>query len=309
MSRSSDPAVSGLELWQWRQEARAAALEANVPVEELDWLLLSVSDLDKLALRLDSYKGRLEIPLDRSLAQLTQQWQQRIKDRVPVQYLAGVTPWRNFSLGVSPGVLIPRPETEWAIDLAWGSAQSDSRPHRETSLMEGDWADLGTGSGAIALGLAEVFPKAILHAVDRSPDALAIARENAVSLGYGDRIQFYCGSWFEPLHPFQGLHSLRGIVSNPPYIPTAMLRELEPEVANHEPAIALDGGPDGLDCIRHLIATAPTYLCPGGILLLEMMAGQAPAVTELLQDQGSYSQIEIFSDLAGIERFARAYRS
>ncbi|WP_254567872.1 peptide chain release factor N(5)-glutamine methyltransferase [Oscillatoria sp. HE19RPO] len=309
MSRSSDPAVSGLELWQWRQEARAAAIAANVPVEELDWLLLSVSDLDKLALRLDSYKGRGHIPLNRPLAQLKEQWQQRIQNRVPVQYLAGVTPWRNFSLGVSPGVLIPRPETEWAIDLALNAAQSESRPHPDTPLTEGDWADLGTGSGAIALGLAEVLPNITLHAVDRSEEALAIAQENALNLGYGDRIHFYCGSWFEPLHPFQGLNRLRGIISNPPYIPTALLRELEPEVAHHEPAIALDGGPDGLDCIRHLIATAPTYLSPGGILLLEMMAGQAPAVTELLQDQGSYTQIEIFSDLAGIERFARAYRS
>ncbi len=308
MTCSSERQVSGLELWQWRQKARAAATVANVPVEELDWLLLAVSDLDKLALRLESYKGRSQIPLNRSLAQLTEQWQQRLQDRVPVQYLAGVTPWRNFSLGVGPGVLIPRPETEWAIDLALRAALSDARRNPKTPLTEGEWADLGTGSGAIALGLAEVLPKATIHAVDRSEEALAIARENALSLGYGDRIQFYCGSWFEPLHPFQGLKQFSGIVSNPPYIPTAMIRELEPEVAHHEPAIALDGGPDGLDCIRHLIATAPTYLCSGGILLLEMMAGQAPAVSELLQRQGHYCQIEIFSDLAGIERFARAYR-
>jgi release factor glutamine methyltransferase len=308
MTRSSDLLVSGLELWQWRQEAHAAARAANVPIEELDWLLISVSDLDKLALRLESYKGRSQIPLNRSLAQLTEQWHQRLRDRVPVQYLAGVTPWRNFSLAVSPGVLIPRPETEWLVDLALGAALSDSRPNSEILLSEGDWADLGTGSGAIAIGLASVFPQATIHAVDRSEAALAIAQGNARGLGYGDRIQFYCGSWFEPFHPFQGVKRFQGIVSNPPYIPTPMLQELEPEVSHHEPAIALDGGADGLDCIRHLIITAPTYLCSGGILLLEMMAGQAPVVTDLLEQQGSYCQIEIFSDLAGIQRFARAYR-
>ena len=173
-------------------------------------------------------------------------------------------------------------------------------------LQQGQWADLGTGSGAIALGLADVFRTATIHAVDRSPDALAIAQQNALNSGLADSIRFYQGSWWEPLESLKGQFS--GMVSNPPYIPTSTVSTLQPEVVNHEPHLALDGGADGLDCIRHLIEISPTYLRPGGVWLVEMMAGQAEAVRELLQNQGSYCNIEIHADLAGIERFAVAYK-
>lgn len=305
MNPSSDRQVCGLQLWQWRRDAIAAATVAGVPLDEVDWLLLEVADLDKLALRLESYKQRSQIQLKLPLSELSAAWQRRIQDKVPVQYLAGVTHWRNFALTVTPAVLIPRPETEGAIEAAIAACKTvplTVSPPLET----GQWADLGTGSGAIAIGLADRLPDATIHAVDRSATALAIARHNAERLGFSQRIHFYCGSWFEPLDSFQA--QLSGVVSNPPYIPTQMVAELQPEVAQHEPHLALDGGPDGLDCIRHLVATAPLYLRTGGILLFEMMAGQAGAVTELLQQQGSYCQIEILSDLAGIERFARAYR-
>jgi release factor glutamine methyltransferase len=99
------------------------------------------------------------------------------------------------------------------------------------------------------------------------------------------------------------------MIANPPYIPSAIVPTLQPEVAWHEPHLALDGGNDGLDSIRHLITTAPEYLLPGGIWLIEMMVGQARIVSELLQAQGSYNNVQIFRDLAGIERFALAYRN
>mgnify|MGYP001810241827 CR=1 FL=1 len=288
------PVVSGRELWQWRQDAIAAASVAGVPTEEVDWLLMAVAGLDKLALRLDSYRPLLHITILLPLEQLSRQWEQRLQDHFPVQYIAGMVGWRQFSLAVNPSVLIPRPETEYLIDLAVGANQ------------EGNWADLGTGSGAIAIGLAAALPSATIYAVDCSPEALATAQENATSLGFAHRIHFYLGSWLEPLSPLQG--QLNGIVTNPPYIPSAMVPQLQPEVAKHEPHLALDGGVDGLDCIRQIVSIAPAYLRPGGVLLLEMMAGQAPAVTELLHLQGSYSQISIHSDLAGMERFACAYR-
>ena len=98
------------------------------------------------------------------------------------------------------------------------------------------------------------------------------------------------------------------MVANPPYIPSTLVPQLQPEVAHHEPQLALDGGADGLECIRHLVETSPAYLRSGGVWLIEMMAGQAQTVTELLQNQGSYCNIEIHADLAGIERFALAYR-
>lgn len=289
--------ISGLQLWQWRNTALQAAIATDVPPAEVDWLLLEVAGLDRLALRLESYKNWPQIQLQLPLEELDHLWQRRLHDRLPVQYIAGVTPWRNFQIAVSSAVLIPRPETECLIDLALASANNAS----------GHWVDLGTGSGAIALGLADALPKATIHAVDYSLEALAIAQTNAHKLGFADRIKFYQGSWWEPLTFLKGQFS--GMVSNPPYIPTSTLPTLQLEVVNHEPHLALDGGTDGLDCIRHLIEISPSYLQPGGVWLIEMMAGQADAVRELLQNQGSYCKIQIYPDLAGIERFALAYKS
>ncbi|HEY9707137.1 MAG TPA: peptide chain release factor N(5)-glutamine methyltransferase [Oculatellaceae cyanobacterium] len=295
--------VTGLELWQWRQDARQSAARAGVPIAEVDWLLQEVAGLDSLALRLESFKERPKIELRYPLPVLSQLWHRRLHDRCPVQYLAGVTPWRNFSLTVSPAVLIPRPETEYLIDLAVKAVKNSPT----LKLASGHWADLGTGSGAIALGLADTFQSATIHAVDRSADALATAQLNAQQLGLQERIKFYQGSWWEPLHALKG--QVSGMVSNPPYIPSRLVEELQPEVRHHEPHLALDGGTDGLDSIRQLITTSPDYLRPGGVWLIEMMAGQADIVAQLLHQQGSYCHIQIFSDLAGIDRFALAYRS
>ena len=174
---------------------------------------------------------------------------------------------------VTPAVLVPRPETELIVDLA--------KENNLIFLGDRHWVDLGTGSGAIALGLADVFPQAIVHAVDLSPDALEIARENAVNLNLEPRINFYQGSWWSPLKFLEG--KVAGVVSNPPYIPTAQIKHLDPEVVNHEPHLALDGGDDGLRDIRYLVETSPQYLTSGGILLMEIMAGQAKKVIKLLQ--------------------------
>lgn len=295
--------VSGLELWQWRTAAQKAAIAADVSPAEVDWLLQELAGLDKLALRLQSFKDWSQIQLQMPLKDLDMLWQRRLKDRLPVQYIALVAPWRQFKLAVSPAVLIPRPETECLIDLAVAAAKNSW----VTELEQGHWADLGTGSGAIALGLAAALTAAMIHAVDCSPAALAIAQINAQQLGFADRIHFYQGFWWEPLESLKG--QLDGMVANPPYIPSSLVPQLQPEVANHEPHLALDGGSDGLDCIRHLVETSPTYLRPGGVWLIEMMEGQAQTVTSLLQNQGSYCNIEIHADLAGIERFALAYRS
>ncbi|MDX2216926.1 MAG: peptide chain release factor N(5)-glutamine methyltransferase [Oculatellaceae cyanobacterium bins.114] len=292
--------VSGLALWQWRAAARQQTIAAKVPIAELDWFLQAIADLDRLSLRLETFKERSQIVLKISFVDLQQRWQQRLQEQVPVQYLAGTTPWRQLTLKVAPGVLIPRPETEGIIDLAL-MAIADHPP----DFAQGHWVDLGTGSGAIAIGLADALPHATLHAVDCSAAALAIAQENAQTLGFASRIHFYQGHWFDPLAHLAG--QLSGMVSNPPYIPHPLIPTLQPEVDRHEPHLALDGGPDGLDAIRYLIAIAPRYLKPDGIWLIEMMAGQADSVTHLLQQQGQYGDISIHRDLAGLERFALAY--
>ena len=293
--------VSGEKLSEWRDTAISAAVSANVSSSEVDWLLQEIAGLDSLALRIGSFKEKSQIQLKLPLQQLSKLWQQRLSESLPVQYIAKTTTWRHFNIKVSPSVLIPRPETESLIDLAAGATANNS------TMQQGNWADLGTGSGIIALGLASAFSQAKIHAVDRSSEALSIARLNADNYDLGDRIKFYQGFWWEPLDFLKGKFS--GMVSNPPYIPTNTLPELQPEVYKHEPHLALDGGKDGLECIRHLIETSSDYLKPGGIWLVEMMAGQADKVTQMLHDNGSYSKIEIHLDLARIERFALAYKS
>ncbi|NET42102.1 peptide chain release factor N(5)-glutamine methyltransferase [Okeania sp. SIO2B3] len=299
MDFSSDCVVSGLDLWQWYRSAQSDGLKAGIYVTEVDWLLQEFAGLDRLTLRLESFKDWPNISMRLSLVELNNLWYRRLNEKVPLQYLTGVTYWRNFSLDVGSGVLIPRPETECLIDLVVAATNSVSH------LQEGIWVDLGTGSGAIAFGLAEVLTEASIYAVDCSSEALAIARQNGTKLGLGNRVNFCQGSWWQPLEHLRG--KVSGMVANPPYIPSDMVSTLQVEVRKHEPHLALDGGADGLDCIRYLIETAPIYLVSGGVWLVEMMSGQGEMVAEMLQDNGAYCGVEIFSDIEGVDRFAMAY--
>ncbi len=298
--------ISGENLWQWRQSARQDTYdyicnlqEAEGYLRDLDWLLTAVTGMDRLALKLEIYRTRPAIALERSLSELSFLWQRRLQENVPVQYLLGRACWRNFMLTVAPGVLIPRPETELLIDLAMGAFP-------RTDHDSAHWVDLGTGSGAIALALAKNFPSAMIHSVDKSVTALEIAKQNAKQLGLMDRVQFYEGNWLEPIAHLKG--KISGVVSNPPYIPSALIPTLQAEVFKHEPHLALDGGMDGLEHIRKIIDQSPYYLNSGGVLIFEMMMGQADIVSSTLRYHGSYHNIQIHSDLAGIKRFAQAYR-
>jgi release factor glutamine methyltransferase len=290
--------ISGFRLWEWRNLAIENAIASDISPAEIDWLLLEVTKLDRLALRLESFRNQPQIELKLPFEDLELLWQRRLTERLPVQYITGITPWRQFRLRVSPAVLIPRPETEFLIDLAIDMVKL------YPGLSQGNWVDLGTGSGAIALGLADAFSGAMVHAVDVSFDALAIAQQNARENKLDTRIKFYQGSWWQPLEHLRG--QVSAMVSNPPYIPTETVTTLQPEVLNHEPHLALDGGIDGLDDIRHLVETAPSYLEDGGLWMVEMMQGQAEIIHQLLKNQGSYENIQIHRDLAGIERYAIA---
>lgn len=291
------PIISGKDLYSWYRQAKQAAIASDIDPNEVEWLLQTITELDSLSLRLGTFQQLAQIASQKSLSELVKLWQQRLQERLPVQYLVETVFWRRFQLKVTPAVLIPRPETELIIDIALdNNLISDIDLH---------WVDLGTGSGAIALGLADVFPQATIHAVDLSEDALKIARANASSLQL-ENIRFYQGSWWSPLDMLRG--RVAGMVSNPPYIPSVEIRQLQLEVALHEPRLALDGGDDGLDDIRSLIETAPIYLVSGGMWLIELMIGQADIVVELLKQQGEYNNIKVFADLAGVDRFVLAYK-
>lgn len=290
--------VSGQQFWEWLQQAKQEAIASGVSPSELDWLVQGVTGLDKLAIRLKTPPVDPSLDLTSSLLHLQTLWQKRLQERIPLQYLLEIVPWRDFTLKVAPGVLIPRPETEEIIDLALQAAQGNAK------LLSGHWVDIGTGSGAIAIGLARSFPQSKIHAIDCSVEALKIAQDNATRLGLKEQIYFYLGEGWQPLQGMEG--KISGMVSNPPYIPSAELATLQPEVRLHEPALALDGGEDGLGVIRHLVAIAPRYVHSGGVWLIEMMAGQAESVQDLLQQQGSYREIQVFKDINGIERFVFA---
>jgi release factor glutamine methyltransferase len=292
--------IGNKELYQWIEQAKQQAIAFKIPLNEIDWLLQELTNLDRLSLRLLSYEPQTLVKSEVTLAQLDELWKLRVKERLPVQYLVGKTYWRHFSLKVTPDVLIPRPETECIIDLVLEILNNPL--NRE--LRSGNWVDLGTGSGAIAIGLASILPQATIHAVDFSAKALAIAAENAFNLGYSKSIKFYQGYWWDPLVALSG--KISGMVSNPPYIPSQLVPQLPTEVTQHEPHLALDGGSDGLDAIRYLAKTAPKYLISGGIWLVEMMQGQSAPVTTILETQDCYANIKICKDLAGVERFAIA---
>jgi release factor glutamine methyltransferase len=235
-------------------------------------------------------------PLDGAAAAAFDALLARRLQRVPLAYLAGEREFWSLRLAVDARVLVPRPETETLVEAALALLGPGARV-----------ADVGTGSGAIVIALAAELRDADFLAVDSSAGALAVARANAAAHGVAGRIAFLEGDLLEPLAAHgRGLDAL---VSNPPYIPTAEIAGLEPEVRDHEPRAALDGGPDGLALIGRLVAGAPALLRAGGWLVLEIGAGQAPAVRARLAAAGAYDRVETRRDLAGIERVVAARRA
>ncbi|MCP9825297.1 peptide chain release factor N(5)-glutamine methyltransferase [Synechococcus sp. EJ6-Ellesmere] len=289
--------ILGSELLAWRRQRLGEGGRAA----DLDWLLDLGAGLRWTQLQRVWLDPASPVQLHTGLGELTVLWRQHLECHTPLQYLVGVCPWREFSLAVSPAVLIPRQETEVLADLALALALALPAPaHRPLT-----WADLGTGSGCLALALARAAPKARGLAVDCSAQALAQAEINLEDAGLLDRVTLHLGQWWEPLRPHWG--GLDLVVSNPPYIPTAVLVELEPLVREHEPHLALDGGPDGLEAIRALASGAWAALAPGGWLLLEHHHDQSDAVAELLLACGLV-EVTSHRDLEGRWRFAQARR-
>ncbi len=228
---------------------------------------------------------------------------ERRAGREPLQYLLGEWEFYGRLFLVTDAVLIPRPETELLVEECLDRIPPD-RPVRA--------ADVGTGSGVIAVTLAAERPLLAVVAVDSSSEALHIARHNARRHGVGDRIRFVQGDLCEPLRPeFSQEHDgLELVASNPPYVPTARLRALQPEVRDHEPRRALDGGPDGLSIIRRLLSETPEVLAPRGWLVIEIGEGQAAAVNELAAARQAYETetLETSRDAAGRKRVFCARR-
>lgn len=271
--------------------------EAGIESAALDMSLLLAEAIgcDRLGIYLNQ---------DRPLDQIERKRLRVLFDRrlthEPMAYILGRREFHGLSFEVNSAVLIPRPETEHLVEAA---VEWINKINADREIGVPRIADIGTGSGAIAVAIAHAVENCRVIATDVSAEALAVAKRNAMRHGVADRIEFRLGSLFEPIS-----ETLDAIVSNPPYVAEIDRAMLAPDVLEYEPHGALFSGPDGLDCIRELVAQAPKHLRPGGGLWIEIGAGQSLAVQNLLEQTGAFESISFIKDYAGIERVAQAVK-
>ncbi len=276
---------------------RIEGIGAQTPLLDAEVLLCAILSVDRLYLVINGAEPLTEEQLHR--------YQNSIETRmagVPVQYIVGTQEFMGMDFHVEEGVLIPRSDTEILVEavIEWiNEMNSLDEPVKI--------ADLGTGSGAIALSLAKLVEKANVYAVDISPKALKVAQMN------GDELQvtsvaFLLGNLFDPLKELGIEGKLDVLVSNPPYIPEGIIKGLQVEVACYEPLLALDGGEDGLNFYRRLIGEGWFFLKTGGLLAMEIGHDQADDIEALVMESGRYKNVRRIKDLAGIERVITAER-
>ena len=263
-----------------------------MPDVEARWLVEEVSGLDRSRWGETATapgRARLGALVERRLA------------GEPLQYVLGHWSFRGLDLQVDPRVLIPRPETEVVAEVAITAA-------RRSGGGPCTVADLGTGSGALALALAAELPEAEVWATDRSAAALDVARANLAAAGpsAASRVHFAEGMWYEAL-PARLRGRLSVIVSNPPYVTEAEFADLPAEVRDHEPTGALVSGPTGRESLEHLVAGGLDWLEPGGALVLELAPAQASPLSALAEQAG-YDGVAVHRDLAGRDRVLVARR-
>jgi release factor glutamine methyltransferase len=264
----------------------AALRDAGIDGARVDaeWLLAEALGISRGQLRLQAQ--RAVEPAD--AAPYIRALRRRIA-REPLQHIIGTQAFRDLTLKVNGDVLVPRPETEglagWALELLPAAA----------ALA----IDLGTGSGCIACALASERPGLRVIALEACPRAAALARDNVRALGLAERVTVEVSDLFSALR----VERADVIVSNPPYLPSGLIHSLAPEVSRYDPRLALDGGPDGLDVIRGIVAAAPRWLASGGRLVLETAGGgQIRSVVALMRARG-FVRVETRPDLAGVVRF------
>ena len=253
---------------------------------QAELLLAAVLDIKRLDLYL-----QFERPLHTEEVDVYRDYVRQRVQRVPVQYILGATAFRELELTVTPAVLIPRPETEVLVDVALELLPTGGRA-----------LDLCCGSGAIALSLKRELAEVAVVATDISQAALAVARANGASCEL--EIEWLSGDLFAAV---EGDFDL--VVSNPPYVKSGDLDRLEPEVRDHEPRLALDGGADGLDCYRRIAHQASDHIRPGGYLLLEVSDGQSAEVEKLLAEVGRFAEVQTEPDLNEVPRVVVARAS
>lgn len=263
------------------------------PRRSAEWLLSAATGLSRVELY--AYHDR---PLSDEERALLREGVKRRATGEPLQYVTGEVAFRHIVVKVRPGVLIPRPETEVLVDSVL-SAIDAAIAQRGEALV----ADLCTGSGCIALSIAQERPEALLFATDLSEVALDVTAKNAERLGLSERVTVSVGDLFGALDD-----SMRGsfdvVISNPPYVPSADVPDLPAEVAGFEPHLALDGGADGLDVYRRILDGARAWLRPGGLLGVELDERMCRIAASEAQEW--YEEVRVVADLTGRDRIVTA---
>ncbi|MDR3685790.1 MAG: peptide chain release factor N(5)-glutamine methyltransferase [Coriobacteriia bacterium] len=264
------------------------------PRRSAEWLLSAATGLSRVELY--AYHDRPLSPEERTTLR------EGVKRRAagePLQYVTGEVAFRHIVVKVRPGVLIPRPETEVLVDAGLPAVDSAIAERGEALVV-----DLCTGSGCIALAIAQERVEARVLATDLSPIAIEVSAENAARLGLEERVDVRQGDLFAPLPP-ESRGEVDLLISNPPYVPSADVPDLPAEVAGFEPHLALDGGADGLDVYRRILDEARTWLRPGsGILAIELDERRVQhAAAEARQ---WYEDVRVVLDLAGRDRIVTA---
>lgn len=269
------------------RQAHAVLLAADVEEPRLEARLLVASaisgDLAALILREKQPLGEAAGRLDALLA--------RRVTREPISRILGQRAFYGLDFHLNAATLDPRPDTEALVEAVLAHVDAGAGRNAAWRLL-----DIGTGTGAILLALLANLPAARGIGIDLAAEAVSMAGENAGRLGLASRAAFRQGDLTQGLEERFDI-----IVSNPPYIPSGEIAALEPEVRLHDPVLALDGGADGLDFYRRLVAAAPACLVPGGFLAFEVGFGQAGAVSRLMTDAG-FLALRLARDLGGIER-------
>ena len=243
--------------------------------------------------RIDLYLNHDQPLVADELKQFKVLIKRRIK-REPVAYILGAKEFWSLELEVRKDVLVPRPETECLVEAALNLLPMDTGAQPQRIL------DLGTGSGAIVLALAAQKPQHIYFASDESIEALELACRNARRHNLSEKIRFFASDWMRSLDPTKEGFDM--IVSNPPYIPSQVILELQPEINLYEPLGALDGGTDGLSCLRDIIGRGHHYLKTGGILLLEIAHDQQNDVYRIASNCDHYEDFNCTKDYSGYDR-------
>jgi len=256
---------------------------------------------------LEMSRSEIYLNFDRVLkdiekTQLEKKIQQRI-EKIPLQYITKHQEFMGMDFLVEKGVLIPRPETEILVDEVIKRLKNYKYSYNLKV------ADLGTGTGIIAICIAKFIDNVIIYATDISKKSLQIALKNAKKYECKDKIIFLQGDLFEPFMRKIGKSNLDGIISNPPYIGSYDFESLPPEIKDNEPKIALSGGIDGLDYYRKIIKKGPQYLKKNGFVALEVGLNQSKIVKELINRENKFDKnIKIIKDYLGTERVVIAYR-